>query len=99
MTLALLMACSTAMMAQKTKPTKPTKPATQVAAAVADTLDIKKLAAAASAGKADAQNLLGVCYYTGRKVKKDYTAALKWWSLAAKQNHSEAVAKLAPCYQ
>lgn len=99
MTLALLMACSTAMMAQKTKPTKPNKPATQVAAAVADTLDIKKLAAAASAGKADAQNLLGVCYYTGRKVKKDYTAALKWWSLAAKQNHSEAVANMALCYQ
>lgn len=99
LSLALLMALSAPVFAQKRAQQKPQKPAAHATAANADTLDIKKLTAAATAGNADSQNRLGVCYYTGRKVKQNHKAALKWWSMAAKQKHAEAIGNMALCYQ
>lgn len=95
--LAVLMACSSAVVAQKRTAARPA--ATVQPTATADTIDIKKLTAAATAGNAAAQNTLGICYYTGRKVAQNYDAALRWWSMAAKQKHAEAVGNMALCYQ
>lgn len=53
----------------------------------------------ANAGDANAQNNLGLWYYTGTNVEKDYTKALKYWALSAKQNNVEAIGNMAMCYQ
>lgn len=95
MIISLLMIIATGAMAQQ-KQTRKTKPATTQ---TTDTLDIKKLTEKAKAGNADAQNSLGICYYNGRKVKQNYEAALKWWSMAAKQKHAKATANMGLCYQ
>ncbi|MCI6473924.1 MAG: sel1 repeat family protein [Bacteroidales bacterium] len=65
----------------------------------ADTLNIDTLKKKAEAGDSNAQNTLGICYYTGRKVEKNYETALKWWSVAAKASHVEAIANMGLCYQ
>ena len=79
-------------MAQK-KGKKPAK--TQVVKK--DTLAI--LIEQANAGDAKAQNNLGMWYYTGKNVEKNYETALKYWALSAKQNNAEAVGNMAMCYQ
>lgn len=53
----------------------------------------------AAAGNASAMNTLGNWYYSGKNVKKDYEAALKYWALAAKQDYAEAIGNMAICYQ
>ena len=45
---------------------------------------------AASMGNANAQNILGVCYYYGRGVEKDLRKAFEWWDKAASQGDLEA---------
>lgn len=45
-----------------------------------DSLEFVRLQKEAKAGNAAAQNSLGVCYYTGKGVKKNYEAAAKWWA-------------------
>lgn len=64
-----------------------------------DSTYIDNLKKKAEAGDSNAQNTLGVCYYTGDKVAKDYETALKWWSVAAKASHAEAIANMGLCYQ
>ena len=75
--------------AQRTNATKPV--------AKPDTL--AKLTAQANAGDANAQNTLGLWYYTGKNVKQDYKQALDWWLKAAKQDHAVAIGNVALCYQ
>jgi TPR repeat protein len=41
-------------------------------------------------GDADAQNYLGIMYYLGFGVKKDYKKALYWYEKAAKAGHADA---------
>jgi TPR repeat protein len=41
-------------------------------------------------GDADAQNYLGILYYLGLGVQKDYKKTLKWYELAAKAGHADA---------
>ena len=53
----------------------------------------------ADSGNAVAQNILGYWYYVGKNVKKDYQAAVNWWSKAAKQENADGVGNLALCYQ
>ncbi len=53
----------------------------------------------ANAGDDVAQNILGLWYYTGNKVDKDYEKALKWWALAAKKDNADAIGNMAMCYQ
>lgn len=45
---------------------------------------------AADMGVADAQYELGICYHRGDGVAQDDEMALKWWLLAAEQNHTHA---------
>ncbi len=82
-------------MAQK-KVAKPKKAQTTVNA---DSLEVRKLTDAAKKGDAESQNTLGTYYYTGKKVKRNYEVALKWYSMAAKQRHVKAIANMGLCYQ
>lgn len=89
---AAVLAVPTSLMAQK-KGKKPAK--TQVVKK--DTLTV--LTEQADAGDAKAQNNLGLWYYNGTNVEKNYTTALKYWALAAKQDNAEAIGNMAMCYQ
>jgi len=53
---------------------------------------------AAQQGNADAQNNLGVCYYNGQGVTKDYKEAVKWYTLAVNQCIAQAQCNLGLCY-
>ena len=44
----------------------------------------------AEQGHALAENNLGVMYYNGQGVPQDYKAAVKWYTLAAKQGSVDA---------
>ena len=46
---------------------------------------------AAEQGDADAQCDLGVCYWYGNGVKRDYNTALKWLTEAAVQQNPKAI--------
>ena len=52
--------------------------------------DIETLRKAAEQGDADAQTALGMRYYTGDGVPKDYAEAVKWYHKAAEQGHAIA---------
>ena len=64
-----------------------------------DSLALLELRKKAEGGDSNAQNTLGVWYYTWKIVKQDYAKALKWWSVAAKDSHAEAIANMGICYQ
>lgn len=54
----------------------------------------------AQAGKAAAQNTVGLWYYLGKDtICQDYTQALQWWVRAAKQDNADAIGNMAMCYQ
>jgi TPR repeat protein len=53
-------------------------------------LALKEILPLAKAGNADAQHLLGLMYYMGRGVKRDYKAALEWHRKAAVQGKADA---------
>ncbi len=58
------------------------------------------LIAAARAGDAHAQSLLGDIYRVGdESTKQDYAEALRWYRLAAYQGHIDAIAQLGVLYQ
>jgi uncharacterized protein len=52
----------------------------------------------ADRGNADAQNNLGVMYYTGQGVPQDKAAAMSWFRKAADQGHAVAQNKLGIAY-
>ena len=56
--------------------------------------NINELKARAEQGVADAQYNLGVCYYNGEGVTKDYAEAVRWWRKAAEQGHADAKRRL-----
>ena len=91
-----LMSMSQTLQAQTNK-TKG-KRATTVVEQPTDT--IAAVTAKAQAGDADAQNLLGEWYFSGRdSLLQDYKAAVKWWIAAGKQNHAAAIGHLGYCHQ
>ena len=53
---------------------------------------------AAEQDNADAQYLLGECYYRGEGVKRNYAEAVRWYRKAVEQGHAEAQYKLGKCY-
>ena len=53
---------------------------------------------AAKQGKAEAQYNLGVMYYNGQGVNKDYSKAVYWYTKAAEQGGAEAQFKLGLMY-
>jgi len=54
------------------------------------TLAMKEIAPLARAGNADAQHLLGLMYYMGRGVARDYKTAFGWHLKAAQQGKADA---------
>ena len=59
---------------------------------------LKKYQQAAEKGSAEAQFMLGVCYYEGNGGPQNYSEAVKWWRLAAEQGHAKAQYNLGVCY-
>ena len=53
---------------------------------------------AAELGYAEAENMLGECYYRGEGVTRDYAEAVKWLSKAAERNCAWAQYNLGICY-
>ncbi|MCG2583224.1 tetratricopeptide repeat protein [Massilia sp. TS11] len=53
-------------------------------------LALKEITPLAKAGMADAQHLLGLMYYMGRGVTRDYKQALFWHRKAAEQGKADA---------
>ena len=52
----------------------------------------------AKQGNQDAQYKLGVCYYKGEGVERDYVKAVEWLEKAAEQGNAEAQKDLGVCY-
>ena len=48
----------------------------------------------AEGGDAEAQSELGMCYFRGKGVTKDYEEAVKWWTKAAEQGDEQAKKQL-----
>jgi TPR repeat protein len=53
-------------------------------------LALKEVTPLARAGNADAQHLLGLMYYMGRGVQRDYKQAFQWHQKAALQGKADA---------
>ena len=53
-------------------------------------LALKKITPLAKAGNADAQHLLGLMYYMGRGMARDYKQAFAWHYKAAQQGKADA---------
>ena len=53
---------------------------------------------AASCGNAEAQRLLGDCYFWGEGIREDTREAVKWYRLAAGQGDASAQRSLGGCY-
>jgi hypothetical protein len=53
-------------------------------------LALKEIAPLAKSGHADSQHLLGLMYYMGRGVSRDYKQALAWHRKAAEQGKADA---------
>src|ERR1700683_3259410 len=66
--------------------------------AIAQTPDIAKLTQQAESGDAKAQLGLGIAYFTGQGISKDYAQAALWIRKAADQNLAVAQNDLASMY-
>ena len=60
--------------------------------------DLETVRKKAKAGDADAQNMLGVMYGSGKGVRRDDAEAMKWWRKAAEQGLAQAQFSLGWCY-
>ena len=63
-----------------------------------DREQVEEVKAKAEAGDADSEYRLGLCYYNGEGVAKNYAEAVKWYRKAAEQNYAEAQFSLGYCY-
>ena len=82
-TLALAICISTSYSAQVKK--KVTLKKSKVETVNKDSVEHAALEEKARKGDANAQNSLGIRYYTGKYVKQDFSKAITWWAAAAKQ--------------
>jgi TPR repeat protein len=53
---------------------------------------------AAEQGCAPAQFNLGICYYNGNGIEKNFKEAVKWYRMAAEQGYAPAQCNLGTCY-
>lgn len=58
----------------------------------------KRFRVDAEKGNAKAQFVIGGCYYTGLRLKQDFTEAVKWWYKSAEQGNANAQFNLGVCY-
>jgi TPR repeat protein len=61
-------------------------------------LALREITPLARAGNADAQHLLGLMFYMGRGVKRDYKQAFEWHRKAALQGKADAEYVIAAMY-
>lgn len=59
---------------------------------------VKWLRKSADQGNADAQDVLGICYFDGKIVAQDSTDAITWFRKAAEQGNAPAQFNLGACY-
>jgi TPR repeat protein len=59
---------------------------------------IEELRAKAETGDADSEYRLGLCYYSGEGVAKDFSEAVKWFRKSAEQGLAQAQGYLGSCY-
>ena len=59
---------------------------------------MRALFARADAGDAEAQNLIGVCYFYGKRVEKNIKEAVIWFSRSAALGNPKGQTNLALCY-
>ena len=52
--------------------------------------DLAELRAKAEQGDAPAQTRLGLIYYIGEGVERDYAETVKWWRAAAAKGNADA---------
>ena len=60
---------------------------------------VRHFTLAAEQGNAEAQFILGFCYYNGEGVKQDNAEAAEWWHKAAEQGNAHAQHNLGVCYE
>ena len=60
---------------------------------------VKWYTKSAEQGMELAQFNLGVCYYEGKGVSKDWKEAAKWYRKSAEQGYGEAQLALGSCYK
>lgn len=60
---------------------------------------LKNILAMAKDGNAEAQNEVGMWYYTGTHTERNYERALQWFARSAQQGNVEAIGNMAMCYQ
>lgn len=53
----------------------------------------------AEAGDPEAQNEIGLIYFYGKGVRKNYPEAVKWFDRAVKQDNYQAYYNLGVCYE
>ena len=70
----------------------------QVRAQSSDTNFVEDVKTKAKSGDVIAQNNLGVSYYIGQGVAKDYVEAVNWFRKAAGQNNANSQYCLGVCY-
>jgi TPR repeat protein len=63
-----------------------------------DRRQVEEVKAKAEAGDADSEYRLGLFYYNGEGVAKDFSEAVKWYRKAAEQNYAPAQNNLANSY-
>src|SRR5229473_6088037 len=63
-----------------------------------DQKPVEEVKAKAEAGDADSEYRLGLCYYNGEGVAKDFSEAVKWYRKAAEQGFAKAQGYLGRCY-
>lgn len=69
------------------------------AATAATAQNVNTVLQNARRGNSSAMNQLGVWYYTGNNVEKDFAKAYYWWSRGALMQNPKAIANLGVCYQ
>src|SRR5437762_3316950 len=63
-----------------------------------DRKQLEAVKARAEAGDTDSEYQLGLCYYSGDGVPKDFSKAAKWFRKAAEQNNAAAQCNLGISY-
>src|SRR6266481_4879312 len=63
-----------------------------------DRKQLEEVKAKAEAGDADSEYRLGLCYYNGEGVAKDFSEAVKWFRKSAEQGFAQAQGYLGRCY-
>ena len=62
------------------------------------TIPLEELSRRARQGDASAQDAMGMRYYTGKGIQRNYDTAVSWFRMAAEQGSAHAMTHLSICY-